>query len=470
MLDERAGVAEVVDVFAGGALLRAAAAGEGVGPVLVEGGGVALVHLGEVGSDVVEVDLLLDGLARCVDGCFVDEDDRMAFVDGVAGRDGDLADDAAGFGVDLVLHLHGVHDEEKLAFAHGIARSHVDRDDGALQGGEHGVDAFGNIDGGEDAELGGGSRRGGGALLAMSEHGEGIAGIDGDARLTAGGRGSGADSLEEAPGMGGVDGVDEGGDVVVDETRVDAGRGQVGVSEDGLEQVDVGGDALDAEVGEGTGGAAESVGEAGGGGVADDLGEEGIEAGAGAVTGVAEGVGAHAGAGGDIEGGEGAAGGAGGTVGGHRLHVDARLDGETAGGGRLVLRQAAIGERLARGEAELELHEVDAGDLLRHGVLDLEAGVRLDEPELAAGLIAGVDDELEGAEVAVAAGPREVHGGSSDALAQVGGEGGSGAISMSFWWRRWILQSRSPKWVTAPSASPAICTSMCRARGIQRST
>ena len=44
------------------------------------------------------------------------------------------------------------------------------------------------------------------------------------------------------------------------------------------------------------------------------------------------------------------------------------------------------------------------------------------------------------------------------------GRSGAGAISMSFWWRRCALQSRSHRWVTAPVASPAVCTSMCRAR------
>ena len=33
---------------------------------------------------------------------------------------------------------------------------------------------------------------------------------------------------------------------------------------------------------------------------------------------------------------------------------------------------------------------------------------------------------------------------------RAGPSAGAGAISMSFWWRRWMLQSRSPKCVTAP--------------------
>ena len=40
------------------------------------------------------------------------------------------------------------------------------------------------------------------------------------------------------------------------------------------------------------------------------------------------------------------------------------------------------GERIARGDADLLVHEIDAGDHFRHRVLDLDAGVHLDEEEL----------------------------------------------------------------------------------------
>ena len=58
VLDERAVVAEVVDVLAGRALVGPAAPGDGVGPGGVERDGVALEDLREVGADLVEVDLL----------------------------------------------------------------------------------------------------------------------------------------------------------------------------------------------------------------------------------------------------------------------------------------------------------------------------------------------------------------------------------------------------------------------------
>ena len=41
---------------------------------------------------------------------------------------------------------------------------------------------------------------------------------------------------------------------------------------------------------------------------------------------------------------------------------------------------------------------------------------------------------------------------------------GAGAISMTFWWRRWSEQSRSKRCTTLPSPSARICTSMCRGR------
>ena len=59
VLDERARVAEVVDVLARRALAGAAALGDGVGPRLVERDRVPLEDLGQVGADVVEVDLVV---------------------------------------------------------------------------------------------------------------------------------------------------------------------------------------------------------------------------------------------------------------------------------------------------------------------------------------------------------------------------------------------------------------------------
>ncbi len=41
---------------------------------------------------------------------------------------------------------------------------------------------------------------------------------------------------------------------------------------------------------------------------------------------------------------------------------------------------------------------------------------------------------------------------------------------MSFWCRRWMLHSRSPRWTSVPNASPRTWTSTCRGRSTKRSS
>jgi hypothetical protein len=77
-----------------------------------------------------------------------------------------------------------------------------------------------------------------------------------------------------------------------------------------------------------------------------------------------------------------------------------------------VLGQA---QRLARGDAQLLLDEVEAGDELRHRVLDLEPGVHLEEEVL--GRPVGGDDELDGAGADVTAGERRPDGRGAHRLA-----------------------------------------------------
>ncbi len=84
------------------------------------------------------------------------------------------------------------------------------------------------------------------------------------------------------------------------------------------------------------------------------------------------------------------------------LGIDARLDG-VAMHRDLVLAQR---QRLAHGDAQLPLHEVEAGDQLGDGVLDLQAGVHLDEVEAR-----GVGDELDRARADIAGGLRGGAGG-----------------------------------------------------------
>ena len=66
-------------------------------------------------------------------------------------------------------------------------------------------------------------------------------------------------------------------------------------------------------------------------------------------------------------------------------------------------RETEFGQQAAPGQFKLEVDEVDAEDLLGHRVLDLQARVCLDEeePRFRTLSVAGLDQELEGAEVAV---------------------------------------------------------------------
>ena len=72
-------------------------------------------------------------------------------------------------------------------------------------------------------------------------------------------------------------------------------------------------------------------------------------------------------------------------------------------------------------------------------VLDLDAAVQLQEPEVVA-----VEHELGGACAAVADRAGEGDGGLAHSRAQRRIERGDGDSSSTFWWRRWIEHSRSP--------------------------
>jgi hypothetical protein len=90
--------------------------------------------------------------------------------------------------------------------------------------------------------------------------------------------------------------------------------------------------------------------------------------------------------------------------------------------------------------------EIDAGDHLGDRMLDLDAGVHLDEVELAV-----LEEELEGAGAAVADALAGLDADRADLLAlRFSLMPGAGASSMTFWWRRCIEQSRSPRWIALP--------------------
>src|SRR5207245_318370 len=93
------------------------------------------------------------------------------------------------------------------------------------------------------------------------------------------------------------------------------------------------------------------------------------------------------------------------------LCVDAALDGVALDPDLLLAER----ERLSGRERDLLLHQVDAGGGLGDGVFDLDARVHLDEVVVAV----FVHEELERADVAVAAAHRGIDRASRDLLAEL---------------------------------------------------
>ena len=115
-------------------------------------------------------------------------------------------------------------------------------------------------------------------------------------------------------------------------------------------------------------------------------------------------------------------------------------------------------ELLAGRDADLLLHDVDAGDHLGHRMLDLDARVHLDEEELVV-----LVQELERAGAAIA----DLAARFGAALADARQRAqrlipGAGASSMIFWWRRCIEQSRSNRYTAFLCSSASTWISMWR--------
>ncbi len=126
-------------------------------------------------------------------------------------------------------------------------------------------------------------------------------------------------------------------------------------------------------------------------------------------------------------------------------------------------------EFLAGGDAQLPLHHVEARHLLGDAVLDLNAGVnsgdRSSPPHRAVPLARGrcpLRRGLDSPGVVVVRFADAASGGVADRSRSASDSAGDGASSMTFWWRRWSEQSRSPRWRTLPCSSARICTSMWR--------
>jgi len=135
----------------------------------------------------------------------------------------------------------------------------------------------------------------------------------------------------------------ERGDVLFNETRVDAAGGEIRVAQQVLQEGDVGANTSDVELAEGPIGYGDGVGEVSVR-VADDLREERVEVRVGPIADVAGGVDADAPAGRDLERGKRAARGAHGAIQVHRLDVDAGLNREAAGVRNGSLLEPELGE------------------------------------------------------------------------------------------------------------------------------
>ena len=90
---------------------------------------------------------------------------------------------------------------------------------------------------------------------------------------------------------------------------------------------------------------------------------------------------------------------------------------------RVALERGRLGQHAALGELELRGDEVEPGDELRHGMLDLDAPVQLQEEE-----VAPVEHELGGARASVRDRLREPDGGVAHRRAQLGIEGRGGRL------------------------------------------
>ncbi|MGX1040664.1 hypothetical protein AB7M41_000370 [Bradyrhizobium diazoefficiens] len=383
VLHEGAVVDELRDVLAGGALVGVAAALDRGRPVRIERVGLARDQLGEIRADVVEVDI---GFRRRRVGRDVERlqiQDRFAMHQSGAVSGDELHHPAALLGHDEMLHLHGLDHGKLLAGAHDLALLHLDGDDGSLQGCRDHHRAFGH------------------GLRNVRLHAVTAASLS---------RGE-VERLGCAIGR-----LDQFRDVAIDEIGRDPVGPEIGMREHRLEEGDVGDDAVDPEFAQG----ARSLGDHVMPGLArrmhDDFREQRIEGRAGLVARIAKTIDTDAGPRRRLEQGEHAAGRMRRASLVQRLHVDAELHGVAARLRDRSLRKVERGQRAACCDRELGADEVEAQHRFRHGVLDLEPRIGLDEGK--AILRRAVDQELESTEIVVSRGGRELPRRLDDAAAQ----------------------------------------------------
>ncbi|MGY4414769.1 hypothetical protein ACVWW4_006505 [Bradyrhizobium sp. LB7.1] len=263
VLHERAVVDELRDVFACGALVGVAAALDRGRAIFVERVGLARDHFGEIGTDVVEIDIRF--LRRMIGG----DVERLEVENGLAMHQRDtvagdeLHDPSALLGHHEMLHLHGFDHGELLAGAHDLAFPHLDGHDGPLQGRRDHHRAFRH-------DLCGMRL---GAVAAASLRRRKIE------RLCSA-----------------IGGLHELRDIAVDEVGRDAVGPEIGMRQHRLKEGDVGNDAVDPKFAQRPRGFCNHVVPSLSRRMHDDLRQERVEGGAGLVAGITKTIDADAGA------------------------------------------------------------------------------------------------------------------------------------------------------------------------------
>ena len=390
VLDEAALIAKIGDVLARAAAALGMAFGHGLGPGGVQREGMAVDDAAQVGADVVRV--LGDLLRACVGlHAFGGGQHQQGLVLGHIGTGlGQQLGDGAGLRRQQhMLHLHGFEHAQLGACSHGIAHGHAPLHDARGHGGRDGALGDGRASSlGRRRNLGGHSRAArafGQRLGVRHQFGKGL----------------------------------------FKPACVHGLRCHLGPAGQRLQQRQIGGQPVDAAFVQCAACAAQHVFEARPAAVHDELGQQRVVVRRGAGARHRMRVDADAGAGRPLQCAYAPAAGARLACGIQRLGIDAPLHGIAArrGGGPGI--QAQLAQVIARRNADLGLHQVDAEDFLGDGVLDLQARVGLDE-HIGQGVGGGIDQEFEGAQALVADLGGHAQRVARDALAQRLRQAGAG--------------------------------------------
>ena len=370
VFQEVAAVEEMSQVLARGTAAERAPLLDGIRPAVIADRAPSLDHFGEIGAQLVEIDVRIGTGVFELDLGRLDEQHRITGVENRARLRRDRAHDPGQLGDEHVLHLH--------RFDHGEPLSARDR----------------RTDLDVDREQTSGRRRAQRSRIRRSIHRCTFA------RSVRGRLGRAESMRTSRPQL--VNGGSAGGElarVLRDEARVHVVRGDIRVLQERGEERQVRRHTVDAELAQRSRGEGGGVREIAVRRVHDHFREQRVEAWVRTVAAVAERVDANARPGRRLERGQRAARRHHLAVRCDRLQVDAHLDRDAARRRRGKL-QAELRQRRAARDAQLGDDEIDAGDRLGHGVLHLQARVGLDERKGIVPLFR-VDQELERAEAVV---------------------------------------------------------------------